>query len=76
MYHNNLKWNQMNQEYVFVLNVIPMFHLKFIRKKRGYVNVSCVCGYEKELNIKDYLTILKQNTKRMTFKTKCVYEYV
>ena len=24
--------------------------LKFIRKKRGYVNVSCVCGYEKELN--------------------------
>ena len=46
--------------------------LKFIRKKRGYVNVSCVCGYEKELNIKDYLTILKQNTKRMTFKTKYV----
>ena len=45
--------------------------LKFVRKKRGYVNVSCVCGYEKELNIKDYLTMLKQNTKKMTFKTKC-----
>ena len=48
---------------------VPFIDL--IRKRRSNIQITCQCGYKKEIPVKDYLTLLNQNTKKMSFKTNC-----
>ena len=45
--------------------------IELIRKRRSNIQITCQCGYKKEIAVKDYLTLLKQNPKKMSFKTNC-----